>query len=118
AVTGEEYQKGLRRAHDLYAHLLRVPGVSGAADRALREFLALCRGRGTGVTLVLMPECSAFRQWATPPARRRTRTYLDGLCRGYGLTVVDARDWVADAGFADGHHLLPAAAAAFSRRFG
>jgi hypothetical protein len=36
----------------------------------------------------------------------------------YGLPVIDAREWMGEEDFIDGHHLLPDGAAAFTRRFG
>ena len=44
--------------------------------------------------------------------------YLAGLSRDYGVAVIDARTWVAEDGFFDSHHLLPAGASTFSRRLG
>ena len=118
SVTAREYARGLALAHQEYAWLMGRAHLSRDALRALREFLELCRARGIGVTLVLMPEASAFRGWWSPGAWRQARDCLEGLCRDYGLALVDAGRWADDADFADGHHLLPVAATAFSRRFG
>ena len=40
------------------------------------------------------------------------------LAREYGVSVVDARAWVPDDGFMDGHHLLPEGATTFTKRLG
>ena len=32
--------------------------------------------------------------------------------------MIDAREWVPDVGFSDGHHLLPAGATTFTDRLG
>jgi hypothetical protein len=118
AVSPAEYEQGLKHAHEEYAWLLNRFRISPVADRALREFLAVAREQAIPVTLYLMPEASRFRAWYAPHAEAALRGYLDGVSREFGTTVVDARLWVDDGGFADGHHLLTPAARDFSRRFG
>lgn len=112
------YVQRLQHAHAEYFALLQTFHVSPAADRAVRQFLRLCRERGIGVTLLLMPEGKDYRAWYPPPARVCLRRYLDDLCRDCRVRLVDARTWVADKDFADGHHLLTAGVSAFTRRFG
>ena len=65
-----------------------------------------------------MPESSAFRGWYPPGAGPAVAAYLGGLSREYGVPWTDARAWLADEHFVDGHHLLAGGAAAFSERFG
>ena len=43
--------------------------------------------------------------------------YLARLSVEGAVPVVDARRWIEDAAFSDGHHLLPDGAAAFTQRF-
>jgi hypothetical protein len=117
-VSQAEYERRLQHAHDEYHWLLQAFHISPSADRAVREFLDLCRDHGIGVTLVLMPESSVYRDWYAPHAEPCLRHYLDGLCRDYRLRLVDARSWVADPAFLDGHHLLPQGVSTFTRRFG
>jgi hypothetical protein len=91
--------------------------IGRGADRALRELLTLCREEGIEVVLFLMPESSEFRGWYPPPAREHLSEYLDSLRRDYVTPLIDARDWVADGEFWDGHHLLRGGAEVFTRRF-
>jgi hypothetical protein len=63
-----------------------------------------------------MPEGEAFRQWYPPGAGERLDAYVRGLADEFGVPVIDARRWMRDEDFWDGHHLLPGGAAAFSRR--
>ena len=85
-------------------------------DRALHDLLTLCRRRAIKMAVVVLPEGDDFRALYTADARRAIDAYLAGLARE--TTVIDARDWIADSGFSDGHHLLPAGANAFTGRFG
>jgi len=117
-VSRAEYEKGLRYAHAEYSALLQNFRISPGANRALRKFLDLCRRQGIGVTLVLLPEGSDYRAWYAPHAESCLRNYLDGLCQDSGVRLVDARSWVADMDFADGHHLLRGGTSTFTRRFG
>jgi hypothetical protein len=118
AVTPERYAVELDRSRREYLPLLAHFHVALDEERAMREFLRVCRQRRIGVTLVLMPESSAFRSWYAPPAAAQLDTFLAGLRRDYGVAVVDGRTWVQDQEFYDGHHLLAKGARTFTRRFG
>ncbi len=103
----QEYEAGLGQLH-------LVPGP----DRALRDFLDLCRARGIHVGLYLMPEGKDFQRWYSPAGRAEIDAYLARLSREYHVPLVDARDWNPASDFLDGHHLLPCGTARFTRRFG
>ncbi len=68
--------------------------------------------------MVVLPEGKSFAISIRSPPFKRCGPYLDGIRRECRVEVVDARDWVGDEGFMDGHHLLPAGATVFSRRLG
>lgn len=79
----------------------------------LTTLLDLCREHGLPVSLVLMPEGSGFRALYPPSMRQGIDAYLQSL----GVEIIDARAWLDDADFWDGHHQLPRGAARFTRRF-
>jgi hypothetical protein len=116
--SAETYRRGLEGARREYGYLLDDFAIEELPDRALRALLELCRHEGIRAALFLMPEASDFRAWYPPGARERIGSYLRGLGDEYGVAVTDAGDWVEDAAFADGHHLLPGAVDAFTARFG
>ncbi|HVL14700.1 MAG TPA: hypothetical protein VM529_19155, partial [Gemmata sp.] len=104
------------RARRDYADILRDLTPGGAAARALGDTLTLAREHAIPTRLVLMPEATEFRAMYSPGATRRLDHWVRQLARDAGCPVVDARDWVPDAGFVDGHHLLPGGSATFSDR--
>lgn len=113
-----QYQWALQRARAQYTLTLRNFRISAAADRALRELLEECRQHDTAVVLVLMPEGGTFRQMYPKAARRQLQAYLEKLRRDCSTICIDARDWMAESDFSDGHHLLRTGAEAFSDRLG
>jgi hypothetical protein len=117
SVTPEQRRQYTELALDQYADAIR--GFTPAAEpvRALREVLQLAHREAIPVALVVMPEASLFRTRTCPEMHAAVTGLLTDLQRQYGLAVIDARDWVEDAGFWDGHHLLPEGAAAFTDRF-
>lgn len=115
-VTEAEYRAGLERAKGEYRDILADFHPTGGAARALGELLALCRERGIPVTLVLMPESDGFRAIYPPQATARLYEFLNRMCAEHGSALIDARTWVPDTGFTDGHHLLRPGAAIFSDR--
>ncbi|MBX9583349.1 MAG: DUF1574 domain-containing protein, partial [Gemmataceae bacterium] len=116
AVTPEQYTEGLSRAKGEYAAILAVFRPTGGSARALADLLALCRDEGIVARLVLMPESAGFRSFYPPAATDRLDRFLAGLCTEYGVGLTDARWWLPDGAFTDGHHLLRPGAEAFSDR--
>jgi hypothetical protein len=90
--------------------------IKDRPQRAVRDLLRLCRREGIGVVLLLTPESSEYRGWYPPSADAEIGQYCAGLRRDFGVPVVDARDWLADGDFLDGHHTLQRGADAFTRR--
>jgi hypothetical protein len=84
--------------------------------RALRDLLDLCRREHIAVQLVIMPESSAFRSWYDPGALTPMCQLLRQLQDTYGFGVIDARQWVADRDFLDGHHVSAAGGHVFTTR--
>jgi hypothetical protein len=101
-----------------YAGCLADFRLGGPSCLALEELLGQCRADGVSAALVLMPESAEFRSWYPTQTRDQLQAYLAALCRKYTAPVIDARDWVADADFSDGHHLLADGATVFSERLG
>jgi hypothetical protein len=79
--------------------------------------LDVCRCERIPVVVYLMPEASDIREWYTAEGEAILDEYLRDISQEYGVRVIDARDWLPDDAFADGHHLLPCGAAVFSTRF-
>jgi hypothetical protein len=104
------------RARGEYAHYFNGFRLGGPSPPALRELLDLCRERGIPAVMVMMPEGSEFRGWYPPAAWQEMAGFLTGLGRKYGVEVIDAREWLPDEEFADGHHQFPEGAVRFSRR--
>jgi hypothetical protein len=117
-LTAAEVRRATRFARREYAPCFERFHITANADRALRELLGVCRREGIATRLLTMPESTAFRGWYPPGARPSLAAYLGGLSREYGVPWIDARAWVADESFVDGHHLLAGGAAAFTARFG
>jgi hypothetical protein len=104
------------KARGDYQLSLRNFEIAGLSDRALREALRACKRRDVTVVLLLTPEGTAFRSWYPPGALETIDAYCRNLSREYGVPLVDARGWVADAEFIDSHHVNVAGAITFTER--
>jgi hypothetical protein len=91
--------------------------ISDVARRTLLEIVDACRQRGIGVAFLRMPEAHVFQSWCPPAVAQQADDFLSGLNRVHQVPVIDARNWVAEGGFSDGHHLNPDGAACFMQRF-
>jgi hypothetical protein len=114
SVTPTEFATGFKQAHGEYADILAMLEPTGGGARALVDTVDLCRERGIAVRLVLMPESSHFRAMYPPEAERKVYEFLDRVCREHGCTLVNARHWLPDDAFWDGHHMVKPGAVLFT----
>ena len=84
--------------------------------RALEELLVRCRQESIPAVLVMLPIGSSFERLYGPPSEPALQRLLAELRRDHGVEAIDARHWVDDEFFSDGHHLLPAGAIVFTDR--
>lgn len=115
-VTPEQYQKGLSNAQRQYERVLARFDLGGPACGALADLLDLGRREGIATAILLMPEGTDFRAMYPAEALRQVDAFLLELRRTFDVPVIDARLWLADTYFADGHHLLRGGAEHFTER--
>jgi hypothetical protein len=114
--TPERFAESRERALREYTDILRDLHPGGAAGRALRDELELALAEGIPVCVLLMPEATWFRDLSSPRVTERFDRWIHELTREAGCPLIDARGWMSDDRFADGHHLLPGGAEAFTDR--
>lgn len=115
-VTPEKYRKGLEYARGGHFDHLQKMEVGRAAVEALREVFEICRQERITPVVALVPEGSDFRSWYGPQAKALTKELIAIACDGADGRVIDARDWLPDDAFADGHHMLHTAAPIYTER--
>jgi hypothetical protein len=114
--TPEQKERQTRDVRAGFEEMLKDLHVSRTSDQALREILELCRSRGIQAALYIMPEAKFFQSWYSASSRQRTDSYVAGLAAEYRVPLFDARDWVPEDDFYDGHHLSVHGATVFTRR--
>jgi hypothetical protein len=117
-VIPEARRRLIALQHDHHARIFQWFHPSRTAENALRDLLGLCRQQRIGTALLFLPEAGGFRTCYPPALLAELDAWLRGLGREYGAPLIDARTWSADDDFADGCHLLPDGAAAFTARLG
>ncbi|OWK42970.1 hypothetical protein [Fimbriiglobus ruber] len=128
-VTGDEFgylrgldlppatrAKALERTRTQYAPVFPDYHVGGPGPAALRDVLALCRERGIRAALLVTPESTELRSWYGAAANDEFAAFARSLADEADVPLFDARGWVPDDGFADGHHMTTPGAAAFTDR--
>jgi hypothetical protein len=118
ALSPEEASWRTAMVRDTYYDQFQNFHVDARGDRATRELLDLCRRERVTVALLLTPEASVYRSWYSASARVEVDAYLARIGREYGVSVIDARTWLADSDFTDSHHPLKRGAEAFTKRLG
>jgi hypothetical protein len=118
SVSPEAHQVAVamaRKEYEVYFANFRLEGPSG---QALCELLDVCRREKIHAALVLMPEGSDFRSLYPVAIWTQIEAFLSRLKQEQGVSVINAREWIADEGFSDSHHLLARGAEEFSERLG
>jgi hypothetical protein len=116
----EGYATNLRRLEatrvacaTMYEHF----SISDVTRRTLLEIVDTCRRQHIGVAFLRMPEARVFQDWCPPAIAGQADAFLGSLSREQQVPLIDARNWVGEEGFSDGHHLTPLGAGVFMRRF-
>jgi hypothetical protein len=116
SVAPAKQKEAFAAARIQYGAYLGGMFPGGGAGRALADLLDLARERGIPVKLVVMPESNEFRTMYHPDVEKRFTAFLTDVCAKHGGEWIDARRWLPDEVFYDGHHLLRPGAEAFSAK--
>src|SRR5205823_4062788 len=90
--------------------------ISDVDQRAIREIVDICRREKIRLAFLRMPEATFFLDWYPASMQVQVDDYLGGLSKDYNVSIIDARRWLPDLSFSDGHHLTPSGATAFTQR--
>jgi hypothetical protein len=100
----------------LYGPSLRDYRVGAGPTRAMRDLLETAHRERIPVVLVLMPESVAFSSWFRPEGLADALRRFAELRTTFRVETIDARRWLPDDDFNDGHHVTEAGARAFTTR--
>src|SRR5260221_136981 len=101
-----------------YAGQLHAIRFDGPHVLAVEELLRECRQDGVLVAVVAPPEGSEFRSWYPPVIQVALANFEDRLRREFDVSVLDAREWLPDEAFVDGHHVVRTWAKPYTERLG
>jgi hypothetical protein len=110
SVTDDERAEHVAKARAEYADTLAGLNPDGRPLGALKRIVTTCRERGIPVVLVLMPEATTFRGMYPAGLDKRIEAELQPL----GVPLIDARGWLDDTDFYDGHHPFTGGAERFT----
>jgi hypothetical protein len=108
----------LESAHAQYHTTFGEFRPAAVQIESLRALLRDARRAGIPTVLFVLPEAKDFQAFYAPGHVAAFDAFLTALAREEATPLVNARDWVSDEGFWDGHHLLADGAAVFTDRFG
>ena len=115
-VTAEERRERTANADAEYRRTLAGMTAEGRPMLALAELLELCRRRGVRARVLLMPEAPSFRNLYPVGLAEQLGEALRDVAVAHGAGFTDARNWLVEEDFYDGHHLFRSGAEAFTRR--
>jgi hypothetical protein len=101
---------------ETYAGALTQPKIGPGPLRALRDLVRLCQEQRIAVVLYVPAESSAFRNYA-PAVEEVHLSAVRQVAYDTAVPLIDARTWVDDECFYDGHHVTHAGAVQFTERF-
>jgi hypothetical protein len=114
-VTKDQLAKNMQRAMGQYVQALNDGTLAAGPLHAFRDLLDLCKQSAIPVAVVIPPEGSMFRDNELDYSA--IETAIRRAVRDSGSRLYDARAWIDDAGFWDGHHLTVEGAGQFTERF-
>lgn len=117
-IDAEAKRRRTEAVRGIYWENLQHYHIDPLTDRAVRESLQLCRREGVECALLLTPESNEYRSWYSAEGAADFDRYCAGLAGEYDVPIVDARTWLTDDQFTDGHHPLRVGAEAFTDRLG
>jgi hypothetical protein len=112
AITGEERAVRFAQVHHEYAATLATLQIGEHPIAALRALTMHCQRENIKIVFVLMPEGESFRSLYPPGTIDRVKTALLHL----GQPIIDAREWLSEEDFYDGHHPFRTGAERFTER--
>ncbi len=115
-LSADNRRHGIENAWKDFGVALQTFQLCDAACRAQRDLLIRCREEQIAAALIWMPEAKLFQSWYPPAAEGEIRRHLERLSEQFDAPLIDARDWVEDEGFLDGHHLRHVGAVQFTER--
>jgi hypothetical protein len=117
-VKAEDRPRFLADAHANYAAAFMNYRPGGPAVASVRDMLTQLQTRHIQPLLLLAPESTEFRSWYGEAGDTAVSVMAQGLAGEFGVPLIDARGWLTDDQLADGHHAVPAGAAAFTDKLG
>jgi len=115
-ATPADRPAALLRECGLYLSAFADYRPGGAAVAAIRDTMARCRAHGATPVLLLIAESSEFRSWYGIAGNSGLAAWLTAFALECDVRLIEAREWLPDTSFADGHHLTAAGAEAFTAR--
>lgn len=110
-VSQVERAAGLERERRIYEDRLARFQWDDLAIETARHLRQLCSARAISTAFILMPESTEFRSWYNPEIQINSSRLTESVG-----DYIDARFWLRDDLFADGHHLTDAGAEALTER--
>lgn len=106
AVDPEGVARALRDAVAARGPLIRAFAIDPRAERSMHALADLCRQNGTRIAVLLGPESPAFRLNYSLEAYGQIRDFFARWANEIGAPFLDAREWLDEADFNDGHHAV------------
>jgi hypothetical protein len=117
-LKGSALEQGLLWSFDcgVFYPTLQHLHIGQGPVQALCDLLERCRQEKIPTALVFMPESNTFRSWYCPEGLADSYHLFAEIGARYGALAIDASEWVADADFADAHHVKKEGARVFTTR--
>jgi hypothetical protein len=106
----------IEEVRQAYESQLQAIRIAGPHVEAFEDLLRECRTDGVRVAVVVPPEGSTFRAWYSASVQAALAAFEARLRQEFGVTVLDAREWLPDEAFVDSHHVVRTWARPYTER--